>query len=171
MRPVFAAAMLALCVLNAQAVVSARPQAGDPPRATSSTEQVIGDIATTPLQDANLKKREIPAILEQAAAGPYDRRATGSCRSIAAELAALNAALGPDFDAGADERGDGAGRKAAGVARGVVAGLIPFRGVIREVSGAAGAARRHEQAIDAGIARRGYLRGLAMARRCRRGNG
>jgi len=49
----------------------------------------------------------------------------------------------------------------------VVNSLIPLRGLVREVSGAAPADRRLEAAIDAGLARRGYLRGLAVSRGCR----
>ncbi len=41
------------------------------------------------------------------------------------------------------------------------------RGLVREVSGAAPAERRKNAAIDAGYARRGYLRGVYETRRCK----
>jgi len=44
--------------------------------------------------------------------------------------------------------------------------LLPFRGIVREVSGAAPAERKLAAAVGAGFARRGYLRGLHQARRC-----
>ncbi len=49
--------------------------------------------------------------------------------------------------------------------------LIPFRGLVREVSGAGPAERRLNAAIDAGIARRGFLRGLQRAEGWRRSGG
>jgi hypothetical protein len=49
----------------------------------------------------------------------------------------------------------------------VVNALIPFRGIVREITGAAPAQRRLNAAIDAGYARRGFLRGLHYARHCR----
>ena len=50
----------------------------------------------------------------------------------------------------------------------MVNSIIPFRGIVRELTGAAAAQRRYADAIDAGYARRGFLRGLQTARRCRR---
>ena len=53
------------------------------------------------------------------------------------------------------------------VGKTIVNSLIPFRGLVREISGAAPAERRLQAAVAAGIARRGYLRGLAGATKCR----
>jgi hypothetical protein len=49
----------------------------------------------------------------------------------------------------------------------VVNSIIPFRGVVRELSGSAEADRRLQAATDAGIARRGFLRGVQRIRGCR----
>ena len=49
----------------------------------------------------------------------------------------------------------------------MVNSLIPFRGVVREVSGAAAADRRLTAATQAGFARRGFLRGVHQTRGCR----
>ncbi|MEK7111976.1 MAG: hypothetical protein AAB875_01485, partial [Patescibacteria group bacterium] len=56
---------------------------------------------------------------------------------------------------------------AEGVGKSLVNSLIPFRGVVREISGAAPAERRLRAAIAAGLARRGYLRGMASAKGCK----
>lgn len=157
--------MLRICILSAFALAASPALAQNAPRTTG---QVAGDIATTPLQDTNIKKREIPVALEIAAENPYSADGTRNCRMINASLAELDAVLGPDFDSGIGPGGTREGRLAAGVARGVVNSLIPFRGVIREVSGAADAQRRYDAAVDAGIARRGYLRGVAVQRKCKR---
>ena len=147
------------------AALIATPTLAQQPKQTDG--QVVGDIATTPLQDTNIRTKKIPGVLERAAVDPYARTGLVNCTTIAAGIAELSDALGPDFDSQSEQTGTKGGRMAAGVARGVVQGLIPFRGVIREVTGAAGAQRRYDAAIDAGIARRGYLRGTARARGCR----
>jgi hypothetical protein len=48
----------------------------------------------------------------------------------------------------------------------VVSSLIPFRGLIRELSGANAQDRAIQAAIQAGLARRGFLKGVGAVRRC-----
>ena len=130
---------------------------------TNATGQTVGRIATSPARDVGIAKTKIPPVLQRAFANPY--APLKSCAQIAAGISALNGPLGPDF-------GSGGSVKKAGLAE--VGGqvladsIIPFRGVVREVSGAAGAQRRLEQAVSAGFARRGYLRGLQSAKGCKR---
>ena len=57
--------------------------------------------------------------------------------------------------------------KAGGTA--LVDSIIPFRGLVREVSGAASSERRVQIATYAGVARRGFLHGMYRARGCRTG--
>jgi len=130
-----------------------------------TTGQVVGDVATQPLQDMNIKNKRIPEVLELARGDPYSMSGLRNCRAINGAIGALTAQLGPDFDSPEDRS---ANRLNAGkVAKGVVQSLIPFRGVIREMSGAANTQRQWDAAIDAGIARRGFLRGIARSRSCR----
>ena len=69
----------------------------------------------------------------------------------------------PDFDLPQEARE----RVSPGrVAKWVVSSLIPFRGLIRELSGANAQERAVQAAIQAGLARRGFLKGLGAARRC-----
>jgi hypothetical protein len=126
--------------------------------------RIAQDAAMTPAEDVNLKKREIPAVLLSAQTDPYAPEATRNCAQLNTALESLDGALGPDFDSG--ERAK-KGLTKTGVAKSVVGSFIPFRGVVREVSGAAGAERRYNAAVDAGIARRGYLRGIAKMRGCK----
>ena len=51
--------------------------------------------------------------------------------------------------------------------RALVNSVIPFRGVVREVTGAAPAERQYNAAVDAGLARRGFLRGVHQTRKCK----
>jgi len=138
--------------------------AGPAPALAQSAERVAEDAAMTPVEDVNLKKREIPPVLLSAQDDPYTTERTHSCTQLRVALEELDAALGPDFDSGEPVK---TGLNASNVAKSVVGSLIPFRGVIREISGAAGDKRRYDAAVDAGIARRGYLRGVARMRGCK----
>jgi hypothetical protein len=75
--------------------------------------------------------------------------------------------LGPDVDA-VDEHGDALPtRLAEAGAKSIVNALIPFRGLVREASGAAEADRKFRMMVAAGMARRGYLKGVAGMRKCK----
>ncbi len=138
----------------------------EPRKTGNEAGRAMGDIITAPLQDTNLKKKRIPEVLELARGGPYDMTGLGNCAAISRKIAALSEVLGTDFDAPEDRRPN-RGRQAASVGKSVVQSFIPFRGVIREVTGAAAAQREWDAAVDAGIARRGFLRGVARVRGCR----
>jgi hypothetical protein len=130
------------------------------------TLKKAGEIATQPVRDVGITRKSIPPVLIAAAEAPYKPPATHWCAPIITELADLDAALGPDFGASLPANENRAGKLAAAGGETVVNSLIPFRGLVREISGAASTERRREAAIAAGLARRGYLRGLAVSRRC-----
>jgi hypothetical protein len=123
--------------------------------------KVAGNIASQPARDVGIAKISIPPVLAAAARAPY--ATLTSCGQINSAIVSLTKSLGPDLDSGSSS-------PRAGIAevggRAVVNSLIPFRGVVREVSGAASAQRRLDTAISAGYARRGFLRGLKIARHC-----
>ena len=75
----------------------------------------------------------------------------------------LDEVLGADRDVATGERRDLTLGK---VAKSAVSSLIPFRSVIREITGAADHKRNFEDAILAGAIRRGFLKGLGEARGC-----
>ena len=117
----------------------------------------------TPITDLNLAKDEIPAVLLAATEAPYASAGLTSCDAIAAAIMPLDATLGPDMDL-AEQDND---RVSAGaVAKSLVASFIPFRGVIRELSGAAEHQRNFQAAIYAGAVRRGFLKGLGQQKGC-----
>ena len=130
------------------------------------TVQKAGQIVTQPVRDVGIEKTKIPDLLARAVAQPYEPAGPG-CRTVIAQMAELNEVLGPDFGADSKENEDKFGSLAAAGGAAVVNSLIPFRGLVREVSGAAGAGRRLDAAVNAGLARRGYLRGLAVSRGCK----
>ncbi len=130
-------------------------------------EERAARIATEPSRDIGLQRTTVPPVLLRAVDEPYAMTDIRTCGQIAETLDELDRVLGPDFDARSTPRGNRAGRIAEAGGRAVVNSLIPFRGVVRELTGSAEADRRLQAAIDAGIARRGFLRGVARTRGCR----
>ncbi|ABC63515.1 hypothetical protein [Erythrobacter litoralis] len=121
-----------------------------------------GDIAMTPIQDLNLSSDPIPPILIAAEDAPYANENLSDCSAIGDEIARLTAVLGPDLDIENGKDGLSVGK----VAKSAVGSLIPFRGVVREITGAADKQREFQAAILAGAVRRGYLKGLGEAKDC-----
>lgn len=138
----------------------------EPRREEDDTVKRAGDIATQPVRDVGISKKKIPPILISASDAPYARPA-GKCSALTGEMTQLNAALGPDFGAQTKKKGSTGGNIAAAGGEMIVNTFIPFRGLVREVSGAASADRRLAAAVNAGLARRGYLRGIAQSRGCK----
>ncbi|SCW63416.1 hypothetical protein SAMN02927924_01821 [Sphingobium faniae] len=126
-----------------------------------------GHIATQPVRDVGLDKDKIPEVLQKAVENPYAPPPSRTCKALNADMTELNGILGADFIANRQENENRAGKIAEAVGKTIVNALIPFRGLVREVSGAAPAERRLEAAVAAGLARRGYLRGLAVGKGCK----
>lgn len=152
-RPILCfAALAALPVLAA---------AQEQPQKPSDIDKA-GKIVSQPARDIGAVKTRIPPPLEEASTDPYATEGLATCPALAARIDELDGVLGPDFGEG--ERNKTSLAELGG--RAVVNSLIPFRGIVREVSGAAAADRRLEAAVEAGLARRGFLRGLYLARNC-----
>lgn len=146
------------------AALPALAAAQDEPKKPSDLDEA-GKIASQPARDVGAVKTKIPPVLEAAAEGPYTLQGLGTCSAMAAKLGDLDQVLGPDFD-DSPQKGDSIAKMGG---KAVVNSLIPFRGVVREISGAAAADRRLAAATDAGIAQRGFLRGVYKTRGCRPG--
>ena len=155
--------LLAMAASLALAACATQQQSARPASVTGNNPTAV-DVALTPVEDLNLRKDPIPPILLQArAGGPYATDNTASCLSIAQEMSMLNAVLGEDYDT---VQATGRELTPEAVAQKVIAYFIPFRSVIREVSGA----NKHEwefrQAISAGLMRRAYLKGRGEQMGC-----
>ncbi|HWI85686.1 MAG TPA: hypothetical protein VNT42_05095 [Sphingomonas sp.] len=131
------------------------------------TGKAAGDIATQPVRDLGAQKIEIPAPVQQAADAPYSLSGLRTCAQLNRAIFDLNDVLGSDYADAAVVRENKAGKLAAAGGKTIVNAIIPFRGLVREVTGAAPAERRLDAAIQAAYARRGFLRGVATARKCR----
>lgn len=130
------------------------------------TQQDVGakDVALTPLSDLNIRKGEIPPLLIAAQDDPYNLSGMARCQQIAAAIGELDAVLGDDIDIPQESRQRISAGRAAQEALG---SFIPFRGLIREVSGANAQQRKIQAAVLAGTARRSFLKGIGQQRGCR----
>lgn len=140
--------------------------------ATTQTRDGFSDAALSPLEDFNLKRRDIPPLLE-AMESPYHLPADLSCEEVNGMIAELDAVLGPDWDAPKpDERlktevlGDEAAEAALGAVESGVRGWIPFRGLIRKATGAESHEKKYNRAYKIGAQRRTYLKGYGLAKGC-----
>lgn len=138
--------------------------AASPALAQKVDKEDVKDVAETPLEDVGLSKEEIAEILVTAAQDPYASKQLKTCNAIVAEIAELDTVLGEDYDIAGEED---TGIDPKGAAKSVVGSIIPFRGLVREVSGAAGDERKARAAVVAGMVRRGYLKGLGQSRGCK----
>jgi len=149
---------------DAKPAESKPAEAKEPDKPVSDRAPSMGDAMATPASDLNLKKDTIPPLLLTAQERPYSLVGLRRCPEIAAAVGELDAVLGPDIDLPAEARN----RMTAGrVAQAAVGSFIPFRGLIREISGANEQERKIQAAVQAGVARRAYLKGVGEARGCR----
>lgn len=131
--------------------------------AVAPKDAKVGDVVATPLETVNLKKEDIPPILQRAQDTPYTLAGIKGCAGITAEIRRLDAVLGDDIDIADYTKG---GLKVGNTAKSIVGSLIPFGGIIREISGANEAQRRWQVALFAGTARRSFLKGVGQSRGC-----
>lgn len=166
--------VIALCTAPALAANSSSKESGNSsegnsarPAPVRSVGQSAGRIATQPARDVGVAKTNIPPVLQAAAADPYSLKGIKTCRDISAAFHALTDVIGPDLQAGVTKKENRAGKLAEAGGKTVVNSIIPFRGLVREVTGAAPAQRRFERAVASGYARRGFLRGVHQTRKCK----
>lgn len=140
--------------------------------AAADTRDGLAGAAMSPLEDFNLKRPEIPPLLE-AMESPYHVAKPLTCPEIESAIADLDAVLGPDWDTPApDDRlrteklGDAATDAALGAVRSGARGWIPFRGLVRMASGADSHEKRYNRAYKIGAQRRTYLKGYGLAVGC-----
>ena len=152
-------------VLFCVAMPTASALAQSPAMSPDTPMERVEDIARTPLDTLNIDKDDVPDKLFLVQFDPYDLSGMTSCAAIEREVRELTALLGPDVDMGPPGE-QGWDETAADIGTNVIKGLIPFRGLIREVSGAAAKDRRIAVAVWRGAARRSYLKGVGLAWGC-----
>ena len=167
------AAMLAAIMLGAVPEAYAQEALADVrPAAEHTGGAARGKLTSAvkqPLNDFNLMRSEIPAVLQMAREAPYARLSASDCPTLSSELEALEAVLGPgldDADTGEATLKEKARAKAFDIARGAASGFIPHRGAVRFVTGAEKHDRLVREATFAGEIRRAYLKGLGESLGC-----
>jgi hypothetical protein len=132
----------------------------------------FGEAVTQPLEDLNIKRKLIPAVLLRAEKDPYRVDDLETCEAIAAEVGRLDDALGPDMDEPPPPRvrGQGVGEEVgeatlSGI-RSATTDFIPMRGWVRRLTGAQRHSLKVQRAIRAGAMRRSYLKGIGMQHNC-----
>ncbi len=150
-------AMACLLGLSACASTGATPS-------SSQASNPVGTAVQQPFQDLNLVRTDIPPVLQAADASPYERASLADCKVVTAQIAELDAQLGPDVD---DKTAAG-GQANSGIVSDLIQSAIglPFRGIIRQVTGAEQRAQAWRHAVLAGMTRRAYLKGVSAERGC-----
>ncbi len=151
-----------LLLWSGGASLQAQTPATPPP---DSAIDRVQDVARTPLDTFNIDKEDVPDKLFMVQFDPYDLTGMTSCTAIHREVSELTMLLGPDVDRAAPGQQEW-DETAMSLGKGMIQGLIPFHGLIREVSGAAAKDRRIAVALWHGAARRSFLKGVGQARGC-----
>jgi hypothetical protein len=132
----------------------------------NSLERKAEGVMSQPFKDVGVMRENPPEILIDAQRSPYSLNGLKRCHDFRNNIGQLDLVLGPDVDA-VDDQGEALpGRLAEAGAKSIVNALIPFRGLIREASGAAETDRKFRMMVAAGVARRGFLKGIARERKC-----
>lgn len=117
-----------------------------------------------PFRDLSIIRDQTPEALTASAEAPYTVEDARNCVALSAEIMRLDEALGPDVDVVRPKAGWVGADAIYSALRGALD--LPFRGMIRRVTGAESRDREQARAVLAGMVRRGYLKGLARAADC-----
>lgn len=135
-------------------------------QAGAPEESTVKDTANSVTEPFDGK--EVPPKLHAIQGAPYSLAGLGKCAAIIREINELDAVLGPDVNEQVDKDRAKKREETAGRVAGSVAGsIIPFRGLIGEVTGANAERRRYAAAVYAGTVRRGFLKGVGLERGCK----
>lgn len=167
------------CSLALIALVSCQSVKGidvDESASVASSNFTAGsvDAILTPARDLNLRRTPIPEELK-GVENVYLKSPSRSCKKIAQEVLHLTEVLGKDDDEPSDEDsstlstqvGEQTAKRTLDLIASTATSLLPARGIVRQVSGAA----RHEKELRAayirGAQRRSYLKGIGQALGCK----
>lgn len=152
-----------LVSLSAVALLWSAPSYAQQGAPENSTIKETADSVTAPFDG-----KEAPPKLLAIQDNPYSLDGLETCAAIIREVTELNEVLGPDVHEQADKSRAKKREETAGRVAGSVAGsVIPFRGLIGEVTGANAERRRYALAVYAGTVRRGFLKGVGLERGCK----
>lgn len=119
---------------------------------------------TGPVNDIGFNDIEIPEYLANMG-NPYATQPS-TCSALNSEVARLNSLLGADLNIAEDEDARKEQNRLNATRNTVGSVLIPFRGVVRAISGASKNERLAREAYERGLVRRAYLKGRAEVLGC-----
>lgn len=147
---------------------------------STTQEKNLGTAISTPLTDLNVVRAPIPMLLQEAQKAPYALLpavdgAANSCETLQQTIHLFDEVLGADLDTPVTEKNpsllergvDAGGNAAVGAVRRTFENIIPYRGWIRQLTGAERHSRQVAAAITAGAARRAFLKGLMAGKSCK----
>ncbi len=141
-------------------------------RAIQQTQSGFNEAALSPLKDINLRREKIPDEFKQIK-NPYRVDQNLTCAEITTEVNRLDALLGRDWDipppdkkAMKERAADGASTAFLDTVASEASGLIPYRGVVRTVTGANSHAKKVRKAYERGSHRRTFLKGIGLMKGC-----
>ncbi|GAC1369094.1 MAG: hypothetical protein NVS3B3_00490 [Aquirhabdus sp.] len=130
------------------------------------------DAVEAPFHDLNLIQEGIPSVLVEAEIAPYLVPSDQSCEALSKSIYELDIALGADqkghlndptmYERAVDELDE----HALDAIRSTTESLLPFRGWVRKLSGAARHTKRIARANAAGLIRRSFLKGIRVTKNC-----
>lgn len=130
------------------------------------------DAVEAPFHDLNLVQQGIPSVLVEAEIAPYLVPSDQSCEALSASIYELDIALGADQkghlnDPTMYERAlDELDSQAVDAIRNTTESILPFRGWVRKLSGAARHSKQIARANAAGLIRRSFLKGIRVSKNC-----
>ncbi|WP_156811879.1 hypothetical protein [Robiginitomaculum antarcticum] len=140
-------------------------------KSVSDTRRGIPDALRAPFRDFNLMKRSIPAVLQRITY-PYAINGPVHCTALIIEINALNSVLGNSADVSALENSrpeqiaEAASNAATNAIEDAATGWIPYRSIIRRITGAHQYEREIRKAYERGRIRRAFLKGVGGAYGC-----
>ena len=155
---------LSFVILAMLALIFAVPAVAQNGEKRDSVGQDAIDAVSQPLQDLNITGKDIPDILLAAQAEPYSLAGLSECKAIRGAIADLDEVLGPDADV--PQEAGSLANSALRAGGNIIGGFIPFRGVVRQLSGANDREAKMEAAVFGGVARRSFLKGFATGKEC-----
>lgn len=150
--------------LAAASLFCAVPAAAQNGEKTKSGLGEAVEATMRPLEDLNIRSKKIAPILLAIDGNPYNVENLNACDDLRQSIQSLDEVLGPDADAELKKRSN-VNKAIAGGGQ-LVSSSIPFRGVIRQITGANKKKRERETALFEGITRRSFLKGYAAAKQC-----
>lgn len=172
MAKVGLARVLALSVAALAGACASKAGETDDINRVDQVRRGVVDAAASPFRDIGLVRPEVPRTL-QGLKYPYSStNLTLGCDQVLYEIGQLDAILGaesfqPGAERGISSRGlDAVEGAVLNAARDSAGDIIPYRGWVRRISGAAKAEKDATNAIIQGQTRRAYLRGFGAALGC-----